>query len=109
MSIDQREIDRALDNGEFHPHFQPLVSLRTGNLQGFELLARWQHPDRGWIPPDEFIPLAEKNGWIDRLTKELFHTAFSAVANLPDAIALSVHFDPVLPIYVEDSVLGEVA
>ena len=95
MHIDQREIVQALDNGEFRPHFQPLVYLRTGNLHGFELLARWKHPERGWIPPDDFIPLAEKDRWIDRLTKELFHRAFSAVANLPDAITLSVNISPV--------------
>ncbi len=95
MSINQREIGQALDNGEFRPHFQPLVNLRTGGLHGFELLARWKHPHRGWIPPDEFIPLAEKNGWIDRLTGDLFHAGFSAVAKLPSSIMLSVNISPV--------------
>jgi PAS domain S-box-containing protein len=91
----QGEVGRAFDRGEFVPHFQPLVNLRTGSLQGFELLARWKHPDRGWIPPSEFIPLAEKDGWIDRLTGELLHRAFSAMANLPGAVTLSVNISPV--------------
>ena len=91
----QREIDRAFDNEEFHPYFQPLVNLQTGGLQGFELLARWKHPDRGWIPPKEFIPLAEKDGWIDRLTSDLFHRAFSAMANQPSSLTLSVNISPV--------------
>jgi PAS domain S-box-containing protein len=95
VAIDQRDIDRAFERGEFHPHFQPLVNLGTGDLRGFELLARWDHPDRGWIPPDDFIPLAEKDGWIDRLSGELFHRAFAAVATLPDAITLSINISPV--------------
>lgn len=95
MSIDEREIGHALDNGEFSPHFQPLVDLRTGGLHGFELLARWKHPSRGWIPPDEFIPLAERYGWIDRLTSELFHAGFSAMRTLPSSVTLSVNISPV--------------
>lgn len=95
LTIDQREIDHALDNGEFRPHFQPLVNLRTGALQGFELLARWKHTHRGWISPDEFIPLAEKNGWINRLTRGLLLRAFSAIADLPSSVTLSVNISPV--------------
>ncbi|MBZ9676318.1 EAL domain-containing protein [Mesorhizobium sp. ES1-1] len=95
MSIKREEIGRAFDNGDFRPHFQPLVNLRVGDLHGFELLARWKHPARGWIPPSEFIPLAEKDGWIDRLTKELLHLAFSSMAKLPDHLNLSVNISPV--------------
>ncbi|WP_404711263.1 EAL domain-containing protein [Sphingomonas sp. MMS24-J13] len=95
MSIEQQDVDRAFANGDFHPYFQPLVDLRTGGLQGFELLARWKHPDRGWIPPMEFIPSAEKDGWIDRLTRDLFETAFSTMRDLPSHIALSVNVSPV--------------
>ncbi|MFA6157370.1 EAL domain-containing protein, partial [Mesorhizobium sp.] len=95
VSIELEEVGRAFDNGDFRPHFQPLVNLRTGDLQGFELLARWKHPERGWIPPAEFIALAEKDGWIDRLTSELLHRAFSAMAKLPDHLNLSVNISPV--------------
>lgn len=95
MSIEQEEIVRAFIDGEFQPHFQPLVDLRTGNLQGFELLARWKHPDRGWISPSEFIPLAEKDEWIDRLFRELFHRSLSVMAKLPSPITLSVNISPV--------------
>lgn len=59
------------------------------------MLARWQHPERGWISPTEFIPLAEQDGWIDPLTRELFHKAFSAMANLPTSLTLSVNISPV--------------
>ncbi len=95
MSIDQREIGQAFEKGEFRPHFQPLVDLRTGGLRGFELLARWDHPDRGWVAPDEFIPLAERDGWIDRLMRQLFRGAFTMMASLPDAGTLSVNISPV--------------
>jgi PAS domain S-box-containing protein len=95
LAIDQFEIGQAIDNGEFRPHFQPLVNLRTGDLYGFELLARWKHPERGWIPPDEFIPLAEKDGWIDRLTGELLQRGFLAIANLPSSVTLAVNISPV--------------
>lgn len=107
MSIDQREVARAFDGGEFRPHFQPLVDLRTGGLRGFELLARWDHPERGWVAPDAFIPLAERDGWIDRLTQQLFHSGFAAMAALPDAGTLSVNISAVqlrghrLPLEIE--------
>ena len=95
MSVDRREIDQALANGEFRPHFQPLISLRTGQLHGFELLARWKHPQRGWISPDEFVPLAEKDGWIDQLTMRLLRAGFSTMAAVPASVSLSVNISPV--------------
>jgi EAL domain-containing protein (putative c-di-GMP-specific phosphodiesterase class I) len=57
---DEKQLDlrRALDSDEIVPYFQPMVELRTGKLTGFEILARWRHPQRGIIHPDEFIPLA---------------------------------------------------
>ena len=86
---------RAIKHGEFTPHFQPLVDLRTGGLYGFELLARWFRPEQGWISPDEFIPLAESDGWIDLLTRELLRKGFAAFATLPGALALSINISPV--------------
>ena len=86
---------RAIEHGEFTPHFQPLVDLRTGGLYGFELLARWFRPEQGWISPDEFIPLAESDGWIDLLTRELLRKGFSALATLPGSLGLSINISPV--------------
>ena len=91
MAVDKLDAGRAIENGEFIPHFQPLVDLRTRRLQGFELLARWNHPQWGWIPPDEFIPLAEQDGWIHQLFAELLQKGLSAVAALPGAPMLSVN------------------
>jgi PAS domain S-box-containing protein len=95
MAVDSLGIDRAIDNGEFFPHFQPLVNLRTGELEGFELLARWKHPERGWIPPDEFIPLAEKDGWIDRLMSRLMREGFCAMGETPGSARLSINISAI--------------
>ena len=49
MDIDSAEVNRALENGEFLPYFQPQVQLRSGELTGFEVLARWNHATKGMI------------------------------------------------------------
>ncbi len=58
----ERDIDDALDRNEIEPHYQPLVRLSDGKLVGFEALARWKHPARGFIPPLTFVPIMEANG-----------------------------------------------
>ncbi|MEO8422790.1 MAG: EAL domain-containing protein [Actinomycetota bacterium] len=58
------DIERGLSRGEFLLHYQPIVSIETGTVVGAEALVRWQHPDRGLVPPMEFIPLAEQTGLI---------------------------------------------
>ncbi|HVZ82357.1 MAG TPA: EAL domain-containing protein [Terracidiphilus sp.] len=95
MVFERQQVDEALDRGEFIPYFQPIVNLRTGELRGFELLARWQHPQHGWIPPGEFIPVAERDGWVGLLTRSLLWQAFCAVRDLPDFAMLSVNISPV--------------
>jgi len=60
----QTALRKALDNEEFLLFYQPIVSLETGRIEGFEALLRWRHPDHGLIAPSEFIPLAEDTGLI---------------------------------------------
>ena len=55
---------RAIPAGEFEPYFEQQIDLTTGRLQGFEVLARWNHPTMGIIAPDRFIPIAEESGEI---------------------------------------------
>ncbi|WP_175529093.1 sensor domain-containing phosphodiesterase [Granulicella pectinivorans] len=103
MVADALRVRSALDNGEFVPFFQPVVDLRSGCIKGFEVLARWNDPVSGIIPPDLFIPAAERDGWISDLTMELLRTAFRAVDDLPSPVRLSVNLsagqlcDPALP------------
>lgn len=69
-------LEKALDKNELIPFIQPIIEAESGNTVGGEVLMRWKHPQRGHIPPDQFIPLAEQNGLITRITQSgLRHVA----------------------------------
>ncbi|MFB2879508.1 EAL domain-containing protein [Floridanema aerugineum] len=65
----ENDLRKAIQQKEFVVHYQPIISLCTGKINGFEALVRWQHPTRGIVPPALFIPLAEETGLINSIGK----------------------------------------
>jgi diguanylate cyclase (GGDEF)-like protein len=89
------ELRKALVNGEFEVHFQPLVNLSTDRIGCCEALLRWNHPERGYIPPDRFIGLAEETGLITRIGDWVIRTACREAASWPDNVMLAINISPV--------------
>ncbi|WP_093990565.1 putative bifunctional diguanylate cyclase/phosphodiesterase [Flavimaricola marinus] len=73
------QVADALENGEIKAFYQPQISIGTGAITGFETLARWHHPERGLIPPAEFLPALEHAGLMDRLGELMVTEALSAL------------------------------
>jgi diguanylate cyclase (GGDEF)-like protein/PAS domain S-box-containing protein len=79
------ELRQAFNNNQLKPYFQPIVRLSDMQIVGFEALARWQHPHKGFIPPDQFIPVAEDCGIIVPLGHSLLRQAAQEIKKLRDA------------------------
>lgn len=75
----REEVKAALDSGAILPWFQPQISTDTGEITGFEALARWSHADRGMISPAEFLPAMEEAGLLERLAEKMMYHAFAAM------------------------------
>ncbi len=84
----------ALEHEQFVPYFEPQVDLGTGEIIGFEMLARWNHPLSGIILPDVFIGVAEEHGLIARLSEQVIGAALADVAKWDPALTLSVNISP---------------
>ncbi len=90
----EEELREAIGSGEVVPYFQPLIDLVTGELRGFEVLSRWDHPTRGLVQPADFIPLAESSGQIGTLTMTILRAACTAALPLPDDLSIAVNVAP---------------
>src|SRR6202000_1616055 len=91
IEIDLRD---AIQGDVLRPYYQPLVDLSSGRITGFEALVRWPHPERGMIPPAEFIPVAEETGLINALGGLILHRACRDAATWPDDIRVAVNLSP---------------
>ena len=90
----EQGIRMGLEHGQFVPYFEPQVDLGTGEISGFEVLARWIHPLSGVIGPDVFIPVAEEIGLIGRLSEHVIGEALREAADWDPKIKISVNISP---------------
>jgi diguanylate cyclase (GGDEF)-like protein len=91
----QQELRQALERDELVLFYQPRVDLADGQVRGVEALIRWRHPERGLLPPDEFLPVAERSGLIEPLTDWVLRRALNdqeqwRAAGLPWTVAVNV-------------------
>ena len=84
----------ALERDELDLYFQPLINTKTSHITGFEALVRWNHPERGFINPDEFVPLAEETGLIARLSDWVLDRACEEAASWPKPVMVAVNLSP---------------
>jgi len=90
----KRNLRRAIARGEFVPFYQPLVELRSGAVIGFEALARWHHPQRGLVQPDQFIGLIEDAGLMTEFGTSILRHACHDALVWPRHLNLSVNVSP---------------
>ena len=108
----ETDLRRALERGEFVVHYQPIVWLATGGVVGFEASLRWAHPERGLLPPEEFVPLAQKNGLghdADRLLlAEACRRTALWRANFPEHFPPTVSVDLSADTLFRENLTGEI-
>ena len=88
------DLRAAIQVDVLRPHYQPLIDLKSGRITGLEALVRWPHPERGMIPPAEFIPVAEDTGLINVLGAQILRRACLDAAQWPDEIRVAVNLSP---------------
>lgn len=102
----EADLKYAITNGDIFPFYQPQVDIKTGQVVGFEALARWNHPELGWIGPNEFIPIAETSSQIVELGRCILTTACSQAMAFQDNIRVSVNLS--VGQMLRDDVIGMV-
>ncbi|MFN3955744.1 MAG: EAL domain-containing protein [Pararhodobacter sp.] len=86
----EQDLARAIAQDELMLHYQPIVHLKTMEIAGFEALVRWQHPSHGWLPPLDFVPLAERSGLIRALTRWCLARAARDVQGFSSLLPMNV-------------------
>jgi diguanylate cyclase (GGDEF)-like protein len=90
----ESDLRNAIDQGQLYLVYQPQLSAETHKVVGFEALARWEHPERGNIPPSDFIGVAEDSGMIIQIGEWIIRTAMEEAARLPEEIRMSINISP---------------
>jgi diguanylate cyclase (GGDEF)-like protein/PAS domain S-box-containing protein len=96
----EEDLDRGMRQGELQVQFQPIMDIHSGVIAGAEALMRWNHPSRGLVNPEEFIPLAERSGLIERLGRLAFEQAAAQMRDwltnlpLPPDFFVSINLSP---------------
>jgi diguanylate cyclase (GGDEF)-like protein len=91
----ERDLRGACERQELELHYQPVVSLRSDDIVGFEALLRWRHPERGLVSPAEFVPIAEETGLIGALGHWILQEACRQAATWPAPLKVSVNLSPI--------------
>ena len=91
----EKALRTAIQEGQFELHYQPIVDAAARRVTGFEALIRWNHPKRGFIAPNEFIPLAEETGLIVPIGEWVLRRACTEAAAWPETFSLAVNVSPV--------------
>lgn len=89
------EMAHAVEHGEFFLQYQPIVSVKTGQIETVEALMRWRHPTRGLVPPLDFIPIAEETGLIVDLAKAMLLQACRDACSMPETWSLAFNLSAV--------------
>jgi EAL domain-containing protein (putative c-di-GMP-specific phosphodiesterase class I) len=87
----EADLRRALETDELVPYFQPIVDTQSGETRAFEALVRWQHPERGVVPPNEFLPICEETGLIVPLGRRLLRDAVAQVQRWREWFGVDLH------------------
>ena len=90
----EMELRAGIKAGEIIPYYQPLVDLKDGRIVGLEILARWNHPSKGILPPGVFIGVASEVGLTEAMTRHVLGTACREAKNWPADITLSINLSP---------------
>jgi len=90
----EADLRSAIASKQFHLAFQPLINAKTQKLIGFEALIRWNHPQRGLVPPNVFIPVAEESGLMAAIGEWVIDEACRAVATWPEPITVALNISP---------------